>query len=314
MYNFGELKDNVATIAQRTTTAYKNNIGIWLNLGQETLFNAYDYYFELKGVHNFTTVDGTALYYLPSDCVKIMRFYDITNNKHLNVRDEYEYYDANIANIADAIEASPNDVYVKEVVGVNRQVATTGDTVQIKSSSASDTAEINRVEGYIDSDLTIVGGEDITVTGTTFVSGTTTFYKIIKYSKDSDSTGYMTLADSSSNTLATLSATDRVSRYMTVRLGLIPDDSTTSMQVLFKRRYRKMVNDYDYPFIESDDFLIFFASSLALRQQKDNSDVAADFKQRAAEAFNLILFQQNSKMGPDFQQKLITAFAQAHRS
>ncbi len=315
MYTFKELKNNIAVILQRSNDAnYKTEIGTWINLSIQSLYNRYDYFHELKGVHNFTTVDGTALYYMPSDFEKPMRFYDITNDKSINILTEEEYFDGNIANIADANEASAEYAYFKEVVGVKVQVATTGDTLQAKSSSASDTAEIVRVEGYLDSDLTIVGYENITVTGTTAVAGTTTFYKILNVSKDSDSTGYITLENSSGTDLAILSQTDRVLRYKAFRLGKIPDDSTTSMRVLYKKKAKKLVNDYDYPFIECDDYLIYNAASLGLQQNKDTLDRAVMMQKMAGEALMGILLNQNTKLGPGYQNKMVNSLAQAHRS
>lgn len=315
MYVLKEIQDNVQTLVQRAgDDDYEDKITVWVNLGLMRLYNAYDYYIELKGVHNFTTVDGTARYYTPNDFEKPMRFFDITNDKPITINTQEEYFDANIANIADENEDSANQAYFTEVVGVKVQVATTGDTVQAKSSSATDTTIVVRVEGYLDSSLTILGFENITVTGTTAVAGTTTFYKITKVSKASDSIGYITLENSSAATLTTLDQIGRVSRHKAFDLGLIPDDSTTDMRILYKKRFRKLVDDNDYPFIEADDFLIFNAASLAMQQEKEMIERAGLMAQQAERAFFDIMSNQTTKLGPDFQHRMITKLTQAHRS
>jgi len=317
MYTFGELITNVATLVQRSgDSGYDDKIKVWINLGLMRLYNIYDYYLELKGEHNFTTSDGVARYYTPNDFEKPLRFFDITNNKKITITTHEEYFDANIANIADANEDSATQAYFTEVVGVKVQVATTGDTVQAKSSSASDTSVVVRIEGYLDSSLTILGFENITVTGTTATTATSpnTFYKITHVSKDDDTSGYITLEDSSANTLTTLDQIGRVSHHKAFDLGLIPDDSTTDMRILYKKKFRKLVDDNDYPFIEADDFLIFNAASLAMQQEKEMIERAGLMAQQAERAFFDINSNQTTKLGPDFQHQMVWGITQAHRS
>jgi len=315
MQTFTELKANVATLTQRSSSAvHITAIGVWINLELEHLYNIYDYWHELKATHNFTTVDGTALYYMPSDFGLSFRFYDITNDKKIAIKTEEEYFDSNIANIADANEADADTAYFKEVVGVKVQVDTAGDTVQAKSSSASDTAVTVRVEGYIDSGLTTLGFENIVVTGTTAVAGSTTFYKITHVSKNKDSVGYITLEDSSADDLAILQDIDRVLSHKAFRLGRIPDDSSTSMRVLYKKKFRKLVNDNDYPFVDADGYLIFAAAATSLFQQKEPTERVKEYERKASEALNALLSQHSGSLGPDYQQKMTNVFATAHRT
>jgi len=316
MYNFKELKDVVGYFTQHFGDEdYKTNIvEPAINLSLQFLYHSYDHWLGLKGTHNFTTVDGTQTYYMPSDFGKPLRWYDITNDKKITIKGEEEYFDANIANIADANESDADTAYPIEEVGVQVQVATTGDTVQVKSSSASDTSVICRVEGYVDSSLTILGFENITVTGTTAVSGTVTFYKITHFSKAKDSVGYITLENSSGTDLAVLSDIERISRIQAWNLGQIPDDSTTDHRVKYKKRFRKLVNDYDYSFVDADDFLIYNSASLCFEQDKESVERAAKMQQRAVDALQALMRDQNTKLGPDYVHKIITSFSQAHRS
>lgn len=314
------MKEQTATIVQRSgDTDYKSDIGAWTNLSLLTLYNSYDYWLELRGgPHNFTTVNGTAVYYMPGDFDKPLRFYDITNDRPINIKTEEEYFDANIANVADSVKADADTAYFTEVVGVKVQVSTSGDTVRAKSSSSSDahSSSLTRqvtVEGYLDSNLTIVGTETINLSGTTAVAGTTTFYKILNVSKSGDTTGYITLENSSGTTLSTLGQYERVARYKAFRLGLIPDDSTTNMRILYKRRLRRLVNDGDYPFVECDDYLVFNSVALSLQQDKETLDRAVMMQRMAKTAMREILINQMSILGPSYQHKMVSSIAQAHR-
>ena len=78
MLNFAELKSNTGVICQRSSdTSYLTNIGIWLNLGLEYLYNIYDYFPELEDTHTFNTADGTEAYHMPS---RFAKFFLSTNN------------------------------------------------------------------------------------------------------------------------------------------------------------------------------------------------------------------------------------------
>ena len=145
------------------------------------------------------------------------------------------------------------------------------------------------------------------------MGGKRTFYKILGFSKSGDTTGYVTLANSGGTTLATLGQYERVARYKAFRLGLIPDDSVTNMRILFKRKLRRLVNDNDYPFVECDDYLIFNSVALALQRDKETIDRAVMIGQMAKKAFIEILTNQQSSLGPEYQHKLVSSIAQAHR-
>ena len=315
MYNFEELKTNVGYFLQRSSDAdyIANQIPVFINLSLKHLYDSSDLFDELKGKHNFTTVDGTGKYYLPSDFGKATRLYDITNDRPLTPKQREEYYDGNIAAVADEDEADAQYYYVDEVVGVKVQVATTGDTVKVVSSNNGD-SQICRIEGYIDSALTILGFENITLSGTSAKSGTTTFYKITHFSKSADSAGYITLQNSSGTTLAVLSDIERVAHYTAIELGKIPDDDDTDMRMLYKKRFRKLVNNYDYPFIQADDFLIYYSTYLGFIQTKEPIEKIMSMKASADNALGKIMLNQYTKLGSGYQHKATASIMDAHRA
>ena len=254
-----------------------------------------------------------ALYYLPSDFGKPFRLYDITNDRKISIVNEYNHFDGNIKNIADSIEGDVTTAYLKEVVGVLRQVSTSGDTIQVKSS-ANDTTQTCRIEGFVDASLRIIGSVEITLNGVTPATNATTFYKITHFSKSADTTGFVTLEDSSGNDLSYLGQTDRVAHHTGFRLSKIPDDSTTNFRWLYKKKFRRLVNAQDYPFIESDAYLINHAWGYALAQDKETIQRAQIAFDRADRHYNALMVNFSNQLGPEYQKKMVTPLIRAHRS
>lgn len=313
MLTYYELQSEVAKVVQRAADEdYLAKIGTWLNMSQTFLANACDYFIELHGIYNFSSVDGTEEYYLPNDFDKPFRLYDLTNHKKIPIRLEEVYFDANQEAIADATEDVPEEARIYGTRGIRKSIASAGSVIKVKSSSASDTSVAVLVEGYIDSSKTLLDFETITVTGTTAVSGAKTFYDVTRMSKGADSVGYITVQDASDNTLAILTTIDRVLYHKVLRLGLIPDDAY-SYRLLYKRKVRRMVNNNDYPFIDADDFFIMDAVAYSYMQEKEMPQYGIPAWQKAKEMMLNIMQNVQGQFGPEHQNKLISSFAEAHR-
>jgi len=318
MYNYRELQEKVAVLVQRSNDSdYKNKIGVWLNLSQSFLADSYDYYTSLQETYDFNTADGTEEYPMPNNFNIPLRIVDLDNNNVLNIITEEEYIDSFISNIDNTdAEGVPNVARISGVSGTLTQISSSGDTVKVKSSSSSDGGEVIRIRGYLDSNHLIEGFEDITISATnptTYASGTTTFYKILHVSKSEDTTGYITIANSSDVVLDYLGPVDRVARHKIVKLGDSVPDDTYSMRVLYKRIVPKMVNNNDYPFIECDNFLILDAWAWALSQDKETMPHAVQVWAKAKEALMEILSKENNSLGPDFEHKIISRWTKSHR-
>ena len=314
MLNFLELKTETAKLAQRSEDSnYVLKIGTFINITQQYVANANDYYQELMDVHNFSSVASTENYYMPLHFDKILRIYDITNDKPLSVDTEFNYFDGNIANIADSNTGIPNVARVYGVSGAKRTISSSGITTQAKSSSASDAGTIVRLEVFLDSSKTIIGYVSITVTGTSNVTDATTIYGIRRISKNQDTTGYITVSDSSGNVLAELGPTDRVTYYKVLKLGLIPA-AAYNYRALIKQVTKKMVNDNDYPFIECDEFYILNSLGYCYAQEKETAERAQQVWAKAKDVFDTFLVNQANKHGPGYQHRIESTWMQAHRS
>jgi hypothetical protein len=319
MLTFSQLVLEVATLAQRSgDSEYANKIKTWINISQKDLFDIYDWFPQLEGEYNFSTVDGTENYYMPNDFDKPLRVYDLTNKKKIDPTVRQNYFDANIANIADEEETSAPAFYsLYGTKGVSSDIADAGTIVKVKSSSSSDTSNVTvRVEGYIDSAKTILDFEDISVssgTPTNFVDGTKPFYDITHVSKDQDTVGYITLANATEDVLAILTSVDRVLSHRVMKLGLIPNQ-VNSMRVLYKKKMRRLVNDNDYPFIDADDFIILNSYGYSLSEEKEGAEKASQIWSKASTALTNVLNNVIGSQGSDYQEKMITPFMQSHRT
>ena len=317
MYNFGELKEKVAVLVQRSgDTDYLTKIGIWLQLSHKQLADIYDYWTDLNDIHNFTSVANREAYQLPTRFDKPLRLFDLTNKIHVLPETEEIYTENNLASIAAATSGKPTKFRIYGVAGVTVQISSTGDTVKVKSSSSSDNGTIViRIQGYIDSSNLIEDFENISISTsspTSFVAGTKVFYKITHVSKSTNTTGYITIANSAETTLETLAPNERIARHKVLKLGLIPA-GVYSYRTLFKQTVTEMVNDYDYPFTECDRYLIMDALGWALKQ--DTKDQAAEFAwSKASEALKILLMNQNTKLGPDYIHKITSQWLQNHRN
>ena len=253
---------------------------------------------------------------MPNDFDQPLRIYDLTNKKPIKIKTEVEYFDANIANIADAIEDKPSEARMFGTSGIAGVIGASGTTLKAKSSSSSEATNIIvRIEGYIDSSKTILDYENITIPTSapdTYVSGTKTFYEVVHISKDIDTTGYIIIANSSSTVLSNLSPTDRVMQHKIMKLGKIPD-AVYSMRSLYKRKIRKMINDNDYPFFDADDYFIFDSVGWAYAQEKESLDRANIAWQQAQKALLNTIGNIDRGLGPDYQHKFVSMWAQAHK-
>ena len=123
MKNFGDLKNDVGVLVQRSDDAnYLAKIGVWLQLSHKLLAEIYDFWTELQSTHNFTSVDGTEAYSMPEDFDKPLRVYDLTNKKKINPITEEEWSDANVSNIADKTEGTPDKYSLYGVVDRLKQL------------------------------------------------------------------------------------------------------------------------------------------------------------------------------------------------
>jgi hypothetical protein len=319
MYNFKEHQVNVATLLQRSDDpAYLPKIKQWLNFAQEYAFRTYDYFQELEETWEFYTAASIESCFLPSSFDKPLRFFDFTNNRSLRIVTEEAYEEVNISNISSAKTGIPDQIRLFGISPINYIIPITGITVKAKSSSALDTSGIVvHVEGYIDSALTVIDSEDITISTaspTTFVAASSpkTFYKFTKIVKSVDTYGYVTIANSASATIAIIASNERASRYPVVNFGIIPN-GVFKIRCLGKKRVAKLVNDNDYSFIDADEFFTTYAYAYGLSEEKEMLERAAMMFAKAKDVLSEVIRNEQTRLGENYQHKMVSKSSQVHR-
>lgn len=318
MFTNAELKTKIANLVQRSgDAAYITKIQDWLNFAQDYAYREYDYYAELECSYSFSTVISQEAYYMPALFSMPLRLYNLTNNSKLTIQTEEVYTDSNLGSITGVTKGAPGFGRFYGISPVNRSV-TTPITIKAKSSSLQDTTKpVVRVEGYVDSALSILGYDTITInsaTPTTYQVSDNgiSFYGFTKIAKSTDTTGYITIADNSSNVLATIMPNERASRYTVLKLGLIPDQ-VYSMKVLFKQHINRMVNDNDYPFIDADEFFVNYSYAYALSEEKENVERIPLIFDKAKDCLMAVIRNEQTRLGESYQHKITHTLSQAFR-
>lgn len=309
---------NAAILAQRQgDSTYATYFPIWINMGQLYAAKKYDFWQDLQNIYNFASAANQETYYMPSDFDKPTRIFDLTNNLKPTMITRENYFDANISTISNAQIGVPNYTMIYGVSAVN-VVPTSAFTVKVNSSSSADTTNpVCFIEGWIDAAQTIIGSTSITINSASPTSyvvdpNVVSFYGITRFTKSSNTTGFISLQTNSSVLIATIAPEDRVSRYPILYFGLIPA-GTYNYRTLYKSTVKRLVNDNDYPFTELDDFLTTYAASYAYSQEKENAERAAQMMKVAEGLLDQAIDNEVSKLGTSYQQKFINLTAQSHR-
>ena len=202
----------------------------------------------LRRKDSFSTVSGTEDYVLPRDVDRVAILYQETTPIKLHQVTDRRFYAAD----AKRDETGNPKLYrLWEVSGVSTKLAA-ADTIDIVSSSASDSGDSElaiTIWGYVSG---ILRSETYTLNGTTTVSGSLTFdADDIFVSKQKNTTGTVTITENSeSATLVVLAPQDRNPLFKVVSLYPIPDSAIT-MYVEYWTRIRELTADSDVPQFDS---------------------------------------------------------------
>ena len=196
--------------------------------------------------HSITTVASTENYQLPRDLDKVGLIRQTSSpQKLLYVPDElfYEFIPNPTAT------GNPQYYRIWEEEGVSTRLST-DDKIKVVSSSSSDTTIKISIVGYNDSGY--LQSEELTLTGTTAVSGTLTYDagRPLRISKSATSVGYVTVTEyTAGTTLVILAIEERTTRFKVAGFYPIPS-SAISLYLEYYTRIRNLVNDSDVPDID----------------------------------------------------------------
>jgi len=173
------------------------------------------------------------------------------------------------------------------VSNVLAQPATSGGTavtLSVVSSNTSDTAVTVFLRGMNQNHEVI--SESLTTNGATKVNSANQYLYLNAVSKTGPSVGIITIADSGSNTLATINTWEVSPEYQRVKLEVAPS-GTAVFTVTAQKAFVPMLNYADVPAIDCCEAIVRGATYDAFVEQKQYEDAAAFEKMFADDMKNL---------------------------
>lgn len=257
---FGTMKTNVGENIQDTSSQMLSVIGVYLNNRLSEVRERLNLFGTESTAYTFSTVSGTQDYVMPDDFGKETTVLDITNNVELTAQTTQEWAQSNAGNIS-APGTATKYVILTDVVYAQ---PTSASVVTIYSDSASD-SQVIHVRGIVSG---IEKYENITLNGTSFVSGTISFDKITGISKSGVTVGTITITSNVTTvTVAVLAPNALVSRVKKMRLSDIPNGVVT-IRVMYLSKQLPMVSDYDYPEVDCEDCIELGATADSWRYKR----------------------------------------------
>lgn len=225
----------------RAATISNDTVDNLINITLFEISNYHPWTFNRRKT-TFATVEDQEDYNLPRDLDRISLIRQTESpTKLIQVPDElfYRYIPYPTAT------GNPKWYRLWEETGVATTL-TAADTIDVVSSSASDTSQTISIVGYVGG---IKDSEVLTLNGTTAVTGSKTFQaRPLRVSKSAATTGTITVTENSGGTtLTTLGPEERTARFKVIGLYPIPDADDVSMYLEYYTRIRMLVNDADVP-------------------------------------------------------------------
>jgi len=174
--------------------------------------------------YTFSTVADTQVYALSPlvDTSKIITMYDAASPRHIANMTEAEF------RMYSPGAESTGDAYLYRLIGYSpvQNQPTSASALSFVSSSASDTAVVINIQGLDGSSVLV--SETVTLNGTSSVSSTYSYTKIMSLSKDVVSVGKVTVTSNAGVvTNVVIAAKDRHASHPMVGLYSIPDSVDT---------------------------------------------------------------------------------------
>ena len=252
-----EIRDRVAIDTRET--GINSTIDEYVNLTLEEIQNpawAFEQIAGMRGYehlwsfnrrkHTLTTIANTEFYQLPREVDKISLIRQTTTPLRIRfIPDDlfYEYVPNPTAT------GNPKWYRIWEEEGVEVRLST-DDTLEILSDNTADTTQTVRIVGYDTSGL--LRTESLTLSGTTVVAGSITYDagKPLRVSKSADTTGIITIRETTADTvLVKLAPTERAPHFKIISFYPIPS-SAISLFMEYFTRIRKLEGDNDVPDID----------------------------------------------------------------
>jgi hypothetical protein len=264
MKSFSVITANVGSFVQDTSSALSTLIGLWVNNRYQDVIRSYDWE-QLYHNQSITTTANTSAYGFDENTERLVYAVDITNDMPINIVTEQDF----LQNYGDALTdtGSPDTCFLASDVVASQPAS--GQLI-IKSSSASDTTQTILLRGISSTAGEVY--ESLTCNGTTAVTASNNYTRVLGFSKSGATAGKITLYDNDGTTArAVMSPETLVSRYKILNLYPVPSGAVT-VKLRSRRRITPLSQTYDYPIIEDiSDIIEIGAQADAWRYKRQFS-------------------------------------------
>lgn len=257
-------------MVQNTSTSTSNandllpKVKDWVRTRYDRILRSFPWG-ELIRTYDLSVTASTRDYALRYDLESIIKMWDTTHGHELTAYDirDHVRFNAIAHEVTGSVQTGNPDQYIEIGSKSCSALLSTGDKIQVLSSSASDvTPAVIRITGEV-SGMPV--SEEITLTGTTAVDSTNTFdsgaeLQISQGSSSAvltDIVGVVTVREKTTpaNILAKLSPYERAPLYKWIRLAVTPASALT-LQIWYKKRWLPLSNDNDAPIIPCANELV----------------------------------------------------------
>ena len=258
--SFSQIKTDVGNLIRDTSTGTATLIGVWINNRYRDIIDRYEWE-ELYFTKSITASASIQAYPLDEDTGKIIYVLDATDDYYVDevtephfMRDHYDDWDNT---------GTPGIFYLKNDVVRSQPSAATKPMVV---SSEADTTQTILIRGIV-SNAEIY--ESVTLNGTTNVTASNSYSRILAISKSAATLGKVTIYENDGTTiLSILPAEQLESRNKSINFHPIPA-SELIYTVRAKRRVLPLNQTLDYPVIENiADIIEYGAAAEGLRYKR----------------------------------------------
>lgn len=265
---FYTMKQNVGKRIGDSTTDMLNLIGGYINDRAIEVYRRFNILANLRSDYQLTTTAGAEDCVLPKNFGKEISVVDKTNGRPLTRIDSQINAEKNYA-VLDTQGTVCSYIIIEKTV---RTQPTAASVISFVSSSASDTSQSVYVKGL---DANGYEAYEIeTLTGTTPVSTTTQFSRVLLISKSAATVGTVTATSNTGGvTVAVFSPAEITHRVKVMRFVQVPNSAIT-VEINFIEKLLPMSQNYDYPILECEDVLEAGAEADAWRFKRQFAKAA----------------------------------------
>lgn len=268
---------------QNTSTSVTNANDIlpkvkdWINTRYARIYRSY-YWEESIDSYTHTMTASTSEYAFNRDFEKVYNIFDSKNAKPIildTIQGHTRYHAPALDKTGNVIEGDPKRCRLVGTFTVKAELSA-NDTIDVVSSDAADVStNCVRILGLENSSSSEIG-ENVTLTGTSAATSTTTFSSGQKLQVSVGTTdgtrrtvaGTITVSETTSGTvLAKISPQEQAHKYFWFKVSPTPPSTGTqaTWQITYQKLFRELVNDNDIPLFDCCMEIVQGAYADALR-------------------------------------------------